>query len=244
MTWASRRITARANRLGLWTVSLPWRVRARREKLARFGSKYGGWLLPVDRLTPSGVCYCAGVGEDTSLEDDLLRRTDCRVWSFDPTPRAIAHVAKQALNPARFVFVPIGLWDASETMRFFEPRDSTEVSHSLVNLQKTDSYFEAPCTTVAALMRRFDHGALALLKLNIEGGEWRVLSNILEERPDVRVLCVEFCGPTAFWRVAAMVRKLHRAGYEYLCHDRWKFTFAHTDALRAAVPRGEHSHAA
>jgi len=225
-------IVARANRLGLWLVSLPWRFRRPQDKLRRFGTTSGGWILPVERLTPAGVCYCAGVGEDTSLEDDLLRKTECVVWSFDPTPQSAAHVARQPFDRSRFQFVPIGIGVKAETMRFFAHHDPEMLpAYSAVNLWRTASYFEAPCTTVAALMRTFRHDALALLKLSIEGAEWRVLGHLLEqETPDIKVLCVVFTQPAPFWRVAAMVRSLDRHGFRYLCHDQWKFTFVSTAA--------------
>lgn len=231
LTAARTTIVARLNRLGMRLASLPWRLRAWRGPTRRFGTRHGGWILPVGRLTPPGVCYCAGVGEDTSLEDELLRRTDCLVWSFDPTPRSIAHVAKQPFDPARFRFVPVGVWDRAETRRFFGHRNPAFETHSAVNLWETDSYFDAPCTTVAALMREFGHDRLVLLKIAVEGAEWQVLQNILDDAVDVRILCVVFCQPAPFWRVMAMVRRLRRGGYRYLCHDEWKFTFVCESSL-------------
>jgi FkbM family methyltransferase len=182
-----------------------------------------------------GVCYCVGLGEDSSLEDDLLRQTGCVVWSFDPTPRAVAHAESQRFDPQRFRFVPVGIWDKTETVRFFQHTNPEYDTHSPVNLWQTDAYIDAPCTTIAALMRQFQHPALTLLKVDVEGGEWRVLENILEDGPDVDVLCVIFCQPAAFWRVSGMIARLRRAGYAYLCHEQWKFTFVRSAAVPPAV---------
>ena len=128
--------------------------------------------------------------------------------------------------------MPIGIGVKAETMRFFEHHNPEMLpAYSAVNLWRTASYFEAPCTTVAALMRTFRHDALALLKLSIEGAEWRVLSHLLEqETPRISVLCVVFTQPASFWRVAAMVRSLDRHGFRYHCHDQWKFTFVSAPA--------------
>lgn len=232
-TLAAARATfvARLNRLAMRLASLPWRLRAQREPTRRFGTRHGGWILPVGELTPPGVCYCVGVGEDTSLEDELLRSTNCLVWSFDPTPRSIAHVAKQPFDAARFHFVPVGVWHRTETRRFFGHQNPAFETHSAVNLWKTDSYFDAPCTTVAALMREFGHERLVLLKIAVEGAEWQVLQNILDDAVDARILCVVFCQPVPFWRVTAMVRRLRRGGYHYRRHDEWKFTFVRETGL-------------
>jgi FkbM family methyltransferase len=219
-------LASRANRLGLWLVSLPWRIRRPRLELGKFGTDYQGWVLPPRALTTGGVCYSVGVGEDTSFEDDLLRKTDCRVWSFDPTPRAVAHVAKQALDAERFRFVPVAVWDAPGSLRLFAHPDPTIETCSPVNLWRTESSVEVTCTTVRMLMQDLGHDRLLLLKITIGGGEWRVLENLFADAPPVSVLCVEFNQPAAFWRVAAMVARLGRAGFRYCCHDRWKFTFA------------------
>ena len=220
-------LASRANRLGMWLVSLPWRMRSPAVRLERFGTTTGGWILPADRLTAGGVCYCAGVGEETSLEDALLRRTGCSVWSFDPTPESAAHVARQPFDPARFHFVSVGIGDKTETMRFFEHHDREMLpAYSAVNLWNTDAYFEAPCTTIPALMATLGHTALTLLKLSIEGAEWRVLPHLLQQDGlRVDTLGVVFTQPAPFWRVAAAVRRLRRHGFRYVCHDRWKFTF-------------------
>ena len=222
---------ARVKRLAMWVASLPWRASRPKTRLQKFGTMHGGWILPVDLLTPPGACYCIGVGDDSSLEDELLRRSDCDVWSFDPTPPAVDHVARQAFDPTRFTFAAVGVWDRVETRRFFNHPDPSHRTHSPVNLWDTGSSFHAPCATVAALMREYRHDALVLLKLATEGAEWRVLQNILDDAPNVRILCVEFCQPAPVRRIAAMVRRLRGADYQYLCHTDWKFTF-----IRAARP--------
>jgi FkbM family methyltransferase len=211
----------------MWLVSVPWRLRRPHERVRRFGTASGGWILPVERIAKGGVCYCAGVGEETSLEDDLLRRTSCRVWSFDPTPESAAHVAKQPFDASRFQFVSTGIGDRTGTLRFFEHPDREMLpAYSAVNIWNTASYFEAPCTTVPSLMQTLGHQALTLLKLSIEGAEWQVLRHLLErDTPEISILCVVFTQPASFWRVAAAVRDLDRHGFRYLCHDQWKFTF-------------------
>ena len=220
-------IVDRTNRLGMRLVSLPWRLNRPAEALERFGTKSGGWLLPSGRLGDGGVCYCAGVGEETSLEDDLLRKTTCLVWSFDPTAESAAHVARQAFDPNRFHFVPTGISDTTETLRFYaHPDPQMWPAYSNTNIWNTTSYIEAPATTVAALMETFGHRELTLLKLSIEGAEWGVLRHLLDGRtPKAQVLCVLFSQPASFWRVARAVRDLARHGFAYLGHEEWKFTF-------------------
>lgn len=160
--------------------------------LVRIGSEMGGWVVPEDFLNERSVCYCAGVGEDISFDLALIKRYSCEVHAFDPTPRAVAHVEKHATGNPRFRFFPVGLWDQEETLRFFAPKDPNHVSHSVLNLQQTEEYFEAPCKPLAQLMKENGHDHIDLLKLDIEGAEYRVVRSIVEQGLLVRVLCVEY----------------------------------------------------
>lgn len=56
------------------------------------GSKLASWYVPDDLFGDESICYCFGVGEDISFECELIEEYQCKVFSFDPTPRAIQHV--------------------------------------------------------------------------------------------------------------------------------------------------------
>ncbi len=185
-------------------------------ELLRLGTVYGGWIIPVDNgLTTDSVCYCAGAGEDISFECALVERYHCRVRIIDPTPRAIQHFhnLEQAVRSGvqfpvnnssvdfysltgsgldRLQFLPVGLAGQDANMRFFLPRDPAHVSCSVVNLQKTDQYFTAPCLRLSSIMNQEGDGAIDLLKIDIEGAEYGVIQDITSSGPLPRLLLVEF----------------------------------------------------
>ena len=73
-------------RLGLDLVS---GLKVRRDvPTVAIGSDYGSWIVPTALLSADAICYCAGVGEDVTFDLGLVARFGCRVWAFDPTPRA------------------------------------------------------------------------------------------------------------------------------------------------------------
>lgn len=156
----------------------------------------GGWTIPTGLLHAESICYCVGCGEDISFDLGLIDRFGCDVFAFDPTPRAIRHVQAVAGNNARYHFRDVGLWDAPDRLRFYAPTNPRDVSHSLVNLQKTSEYIEVPVDRLSALMTGNGHARLDLLKLDIEGAEYRVLETIFADNIDVGILCVEF---DEFW---------------------------------------------
>jgi FkbM family methyltransferase len=160
--------------------------------LERIGTVYGGWVIPVHLLARDSICYCAGVGEDISFDVGLMDRFGCDVHAFDPTPRAIQFVERHGGTLPRFHFHPYGLWNEDAVLKFYAPADPTHVSHSILNLQKTDQYFEAPCRRLSGVMKDNGHAHLDLLKLDIEGAEYKVLESLIEDRLDVGVICIEY----------------------------------------------------
>lgn len=193
--------------------------------LVTLGNPGGSWVVPEGLLTRGAVCYCAGVGEDISFDAALVEAYYCEVYAFDPTPRAIEYVAKNAQEFARFHFLPVGLWSEEATLKFYQPKDPRHVSHSVMNLQGTQAFFIAPCRTVAAIMASNGHTSLDLLKLDIEGAEYAVLSDVLDKGILPRVLCVEFDQPASPWRTISMVKQILGRGFDLVSIESWNYTF-------------------
>lgn len=219
--WALRRVRR-------WVVS---RVRQRPDLgLQKIGTAYGGWIVPTRLLGPASRCYCAGVGEDVSFDLGLIERLGSEVFAFDPTPRAIAFAEPIAQREPRFRFLPVGLWSSDTVLKFYEPKDPTHVSHSVVNLQGTSGFFEASVRTVQSLMTELGHASIDLLKLDIEGAEHTVLASTLEAGILPTVLCFEVdrpVGPVRFW---STIRRVLRHGYDLVAVDGWNFTFVRRGA--------------
>ena len=92
------------------------------------------------------------------------------------------------------------------------PRDPTHVSHSVVNLQGTEEYFEAPCRSLGSLMRELGHDRIDLLKVDIEGAEHRVVRSMLESGIHPIVVCLEIDQPVRPWTFWGTVRRIGRLG--------------------------------
>jgi hypothetical protein len=117
-------------------------------------------------------------------------------------------------------------------LRFYAPKDPAHVSHSLVNLQKTEAYIEVKVKTLRQLMDENGHQRLDLLKLDIEGAEYKVIDSLLADAIDVGVLCVEYdewfnpLDAGYRQRIAASVAKLGAAGYAMVrSHGNGNYTF-------------------
>lgn len=216
---------ARRVRNKLARTGLPYYLRpVARTDLVRLGSDYGGWWIPDGAAKPGSVAYCAGAGEDITF-DLALHERGCAVTTFDPTPRAIAHVEREAPDDIRFRFEPVGWWDTEAELKFYSPQHHEHVSHSVVNLQGTSDYFVAMVKPVRQLMAELGDDHVDIVKMDIEGAEYNVLDSLLTVGPTPPVLCLEFDQPAPLRRTVAAVRRLQRAGYTLNKIDGWNYTF-------------------
>jgi FkbM family methyltransferase len=199
-------------------------------ELQKIGSTYGGWIVPTSLITSDWVCYCGGVGEDATFDLGLAQRFGCSVYAFDPTPRAIAYAKAQEEKEARFHFHPYGLWSSDKTLRFFAPRDPAHVSHSVVNLQETDTFFEASCRSIPSVMAELGHKRLDLLKIDVEGAEHEVVRSMLSLGVAPRVICLEVDQPVSPGKFLVTIWRILRARYELVALDGWNFTFVRRGA--------------
>jgi FkbM family methyltransferase len=195
------------------------------KSLEKIGTDYGGWVIPLKLINEDSICYSAGIGEDISFDVGLIDRFGCNVFAFDPTPRSKAYIERNFYNLQNFHYAPIGLWDKDEQKKFYEPADPSHVSHSILNLQKTENYFEAPCRRLSSIMKQLGHDKLDILKIDIEGAEYNVLKSIVEDKQDIKVLCIEY-DESSFpmdklykYRIKRSLKMLFAFGYEIVAVD-------------------------
>jgi len=125
------------------------------------------------------------------------------------------------------------------------PENDAHVSHSLVNLQKTERFIEVPVCRLSELMRDHQHDHIHLLKIDIEGAEYTVLQTVLEDQIPVDVLCIEYDESAAnhidrhyIQRIEASLQVLVASGFHVVakepgCHN---YTLVHERILIPGKP--------
>lgn len=231
-------------------------------ELIRLGTNYGGWMIPVNTDLDSGsICYLAGAGEDISFDCELVKRFGCKVRILDPTPRAIEHFQKlfdSVCNGQRFpinnsskefydltpeqmkclTFLPHGLADKDIELKFFLPKNPAYVSCSTVNLQKTKNFFIAQCYRLSTIMSRQGDDRIALLKMDIEGGEYAVISDLVGSGILPQTLLIEFdenhtpLDANAGSRIAESIQLLLRAGMVCVALEGSNATFVRRGSMK------------
>lgn len=212
-------------------------------KLVYLGSRKHGYHIPLNFLNSDSVCYCVGAGEDISFDMELVSRFGCHVVIFDPMPYAKEHYSKlieltkkgekftidkgdfaytykSAINDfRRITFLESGIWKKKEIVKFFAPAKNNYAGHSIINLQETSTFIEAPVDRLTNIMKQLKHQSIDLLKLEIEGSEYGVIETIAEDKPDIKIICVEFDevfhakNSGYLWRIKKSTDQLLKLGY-------------------------------
>ena len=141
----------------------------------------------------------------------------------------IAAYDLRGLRQENFILVPKALWNVRTTLKFFEPTNSNHVSYSIVNYQRgygqDSKYLEVESVTTTDLIEMTGLGeGLKLLKLDIEGAEVEVISDLLDSALRPNQLLVEFDelnvpSRKAFERIDFVDAKLKTHGYKCIYTD-------------------------
>lgn len=186
-------------------------------QIHRLGSDYGGWVCLPGKLSSKSTVYSFGVGTDISFDEALIAMTGCTVHAFDPTPGSAQWIQSQRL-PAKFCFYGFGLADRDGHQIFRKPDIRGYFSPSAV-LNYPGEGVSLPVHRLGSIMRRLGHTKIDLLKMDIEGAEYSVLTDMLHSGIRPAQLLVEFhhrIAGVGIHQTRIALRNLQEAGYDLL----------------------------
>ena len=157
------------------------------------GNSYGGFFVDTSLLNSESIVVSVGIGEDISFDRGLHEMGVQKIYMFDPTPKAKIFIDKQNL-PDQFRFFEMALSTEDSEMDMFLPKNKNYVSGSLVMNKNIDAndFVKVKCITVSTICSIIENKHIDLLKIDIEGSEYEVLENMLQERIYPKQICVEF----------------------------------------------------
>ncbi|XP_067660769.1 probable methyltransferase-like protein 24 [Haliotis asinina] len=142
----------------------------RKFRMGRVGD--GGWEVCDDEpYRPGNPClvYSFGINHDFTFDDDIAKLYGCEVYAFDPSMRESTHRRSQSVH-----FAQLGIGG-----------EDTYIKRSGWHLM-----------TLQSIMAMLDHTGrtIDVLKMDVEGAEWRSLRHMIRSRELSRVkqLLVEF----------------------------------------------------
>jgi len=158
----------------------------------RFGSLFCGWRISPDNLYQNSTIYSFGVGQDVSFDTELIKHFGVTIHAFDPTPKSIEWIKKQPL-PHQFIMHEYGICDVDGRIQFNPPLDPKNVSHTILKRPQTqDHAITVPVMRLSTIMEKLDHREIDLIKMDIEGAEYRVISDIAKTNVRPKQLLIEF----------------------------------------------------
>lgn len=159
-----------------------------------YGRGYAAWALPKDYVRRNSVVYSFGIGEDVSFDLTLIEAVGCQIHAFDPTPKSLAWVDREVREP-RFIVHPWALGPKVGSMQLWLPSAPEHVSASCrPSDERSEESFVAECKDLPTIMTLLGHTHVDVLKMDIEGAEYEVLSSLTADSTikKVRCLLVEF----------------------------------------------------
>jgi FkbM family methyltransferase len=185
-------------------------------RVEKLGSGDGQWCICPDWLPPKPVVYSFGVGFDISFDLDMMRKYDATVYAFDPTPRSQAWLEDQAL-PDEFHFSPIGIAAFDGTMQLTLPENH---GVSFTSIPQKASQETAICEVrrLETLLKEAKHCHVDILKIDIEGGEYDLIPDLLAHKEKFSQILIEFHHrmigtPKGLEMTKTAVEKLRSAGF-------------------------------
>jgi FkbM family methyltransferase len=189
----------------------------------RLGSEYGGWHLKLSDHLNSSFLLSGGAGEDISFDVEFVSKFNSKAVIVDPTPRAVQHFREverrcgqrnsksysvggcqdpdaydlTSINESNLIFVEKALWSSEKQMRFYPPANAEYVSHTLIQSQvQQDNFIDVETISIRTLLREyeFNRDSKFILKLDIEGAEFEVISEMLSNEIFPEQIALEYDG--------------------------------------------------
>jgi len=179
-----------------------------------------GWQYIPELLGPDSVVYSLGVGDSIDLDMDLIHRYGLTVHTFDPTPYSEEWMSTLEL-PANLVFHRWAAAGADGSLRLFRRINKRGKKSKVMwtadgNAGDGTDFIDAPAYTIRTMMEKLQHQRVDVLKIDIEGAEYDVLSSLENvERLPVQLL-VEFhhrFPGIGKQRTADSIARLRQLGY-------------------------------
>uniref|UniRef100_UPI0040495B3C FkbM family methyltransferase n=1 Tax=Flavobacterium sp. TaxID=239 RepID=UPI0040495B3C len=203
---------------------------------------YGGWKIPTEKIRGKIGLIDAGVGEDLSFSQAIIRKYKAHVIALDPTPRAAVFV-KELGDPSIF-FLNHGLAPENGKAKFYLPSNKNNVSGSLNSeCHLKGGEIEVDLTSLSSAIKMLTGYETLILKIDIEGAEFDLIDSddFHNCSTSIDVLCIEFHHRWPTFGVHALrkaVRQLEALGFKCVWYNREtneEFTFVRS--INGKIPQ-------
>lgn len=192
-----------------------------------------------DNVSENAIVFTFGIGDDVAFEEEFMTTYEnSSMYAFDPTPRAAAYV-KHLTENTRFHFFPIGLSDYDGEATFYMPHNQF-ISCSTTKRDDIggDGYeIQVPMKCLRTLMEDTNINKIDILKMDIEGEEFRVIPNIFKNGIFPTQILVEIHErffDESLSKLEILLRTFEKNGYSmiYMSESSEEFTFVKVNDMK------------
>jgi len=156
------------------------------------GNPGAAFAICSDKINENSVVYSFGIGTDISFDISIIDKYKLNVNAFDPTPRSLDWLNKQKL-PDKFRYYDFGIASFDGEASFYSPQNPDNVSYSMEkNTFVSSDTVEVKVLRLKKIMNILGHSKIDVLKMDIEGAEYDVISDIIKSDIEIGQLLVEF----------------------------------------------------
>lgn len=187
------------------------------------------YVVCPDLLTSRSIVYSAGIGDDISFDLDIIEHFGATIYAFDPSPSSIAWIEKYNL-PFEFKFFPYGISDHDGEIILYAAEGKEDVFSSCDRKNESNVPFEVPVMRLASIMKELGHTRIDLLKIDIEGGEYAVIKDMIDSEIKPAQMIIEFHHrfiKSGISMTRNILRLLKKSGYKiiYISPSGYVYTF-------------------
>ena len=198
------------------------------------GTEYGGWPVVVELMNKSSVVLSFGLGTDISFDLGVIEQYGVTVHGFDPTPKSLEWLSNQNL-PEQFSLHPVGLADQDGELQFEAPTTPGFASWTAAKLDAGTEIISFPVKSLSTICRELDIDRIDVLKMDIEGSENSVISQLVAGSLRPKQILVEFhhrIHGTPVQATIDAIRSLEEIGYAvfYISSIGDEFALVHNGA--------------
>jgi len=208
----------------------------------RMGTKYGGWWIDTDLLANKNpLLIDCGLGKDISFPIEFLKKYNGYVVGIDPDPKSISFCEK--VKPKNMEIRSKAFWKKpGEAIKFNLARPIEKLpkgadgsgsilsSHDYVD---GGEEIEVYTTSLFEILSSLNKSACDILKLDIEGAEYEVISDLISSGHinTINQLLVEFHHGVTHFNLNdtnKIVRDLERADFKLIHTESRNYIFRRT----------------
>jgi len=115
------------------------------------------------------------------------------------------------------MYFGFGLGDSDEIVKFYPPANNNHVSHSVIYNNKTaDMSIDVKLLRLHTILDKLDNNDIDILKMAIEGAEYRVIYDIIKSNIPIGQILIEFhhrFNYPMIKKTKNSIKKLNECGY-------------------------------